>query len=239
MKKNDQKILISLDDILDTRLAIIEDIDPEAAVWLLDNGYYTRDMDDWETMTAGYIKNSDFNNRYGKRDKNILKKARITGLAPYLQQVTNEIEHMSGDHPDIGLPVVYLNTYPYNDLNDVEIEALKEAVQMVACSKMTEVRVINRSLEELTPEFLLDSYSSFFIYDLEKWKQIQHAAFLSKQCPSVIVQAPRLLIKRVSEADLKPDGETSMCPFAAAELMLMDYFHLATVDVRVFSMLLP
>ena len=82
------RILISLDCILDTRLAVIMDINPS----LVDKVLVNKDFNYHERLSDEFpdVDKSDFNARYSNRDITILAQSRVTNIFNFLIE-SNEI----------------------------------------------------------------------------------------------------------------------------------------------------
>ena len=229
----------SLDEILDTRLAVLNILDPEATFELLKDGYFERDIDDWETLTKGKIKNKDFLDLYKKRDVEVLKKSRLTAFGEYLSRFIIDAEKMFGEDPTVNIPRIFLNVYPYI-LSAEELEAIKTAVSIACRCTFTEVEVCYYSQEEITPNKVKNEYDFCFMYHFETWKN-KHIEEIGKQVlMGCYINAPRLFIsEKPTEEDNDMGGGLKMTPWQAAEVCMLPFMVLNLIPVSIFSLYVP
>lgn len=231
-------IYINIDDILDTRLAVLDSLDPVATFELLKHHYYTRELDDWELYTDGKIKNEDFTLAYKNRNKSILKKAKLTQLVPQLKEIINEMDAESIKNPNIDLPKIYLNYYPYEDLNDAEVESIRNAVNLTCGSIRSTVDLLYMSPHQLTPVFLKSITNFCFMYDFENWKNLHTTSLINGELIGVQINAPELYLKEIpDEKECYIDGKKLTTPFKAAELIMTPFLNLTYIPVRLYSMI--
>ena len=229
-----QRILLPIDAVLDTRLATIEKIDEAAALKLLENGYRTRCIDDFDTLTGGVISNSVFHEQYNARDIETLKLARVTGIAPLLNQLAHGLEVQGIQDPNICEIVVHLNCWPY-ELPQSVIDAFIVSVGAYT-SLSTRVEVVNIPFEELTPKLLKEDYAAVFMYDFNRWQNYFVKQIVENKMPDVTIIAPMLFHTRVpTDAELADDDGEPLNPWAATEALYTELFRLVMCDVALFS----
>lgn len=229
----------SLDEILDTRLAVLDSIDPEATLTLLKEKYFDRTIDDWTLLTDGKITNEAFNERYEKRDVSVLKKSRLTGFCEYISGFVVEAESLFLQDPTVNKPKIYLNIYPYI-LSQEELDAIKIAVEISCSCKLTEVEICYFHPEDLTPIKIKNDYDFCFMYHFEKWKNL-HIEEISKQVlMGCYINAPKLYISEIpKEEDEDVGGGMKMSSWQAAELCMLPFMVLNLVPVNIFCLYVP
>lgn len=230
----------SLDEILDTRLATLDMIDPVATLEILQNGYFEREIDDWHKLSNGKIDNDNFKQLYKNRTKETLMKSRLTNFATYMQKFIVEAETLFGTDPTLSRPKILLNLYPYTDLDELEIETIKNAVSVSCHCLITELEVICLSPQEIHPLAIKLEYDFTFMYDFETWKNIHINSISKRDMMGCYVTAPRLFIdKQPSEDTYEIDEGLRMTPWQAAELCLLPFMNLNLIPVKNFSLFLP
>ena len=230
----------SLDEVLDTRLAVLDSIDPVATLELLQNGYFEREIDDWEMLTNGKIKNEDFKLRYKNRNKELLKKSKLSGFCNYIKDFIIESEKLFGTDPTVNKPKIILNVYPYTDLNDVERLALKDAVEICCSCVITEVEICCYSPAEIGPGLIKGEYEFTFMYHFEEWKAL-HIDSIGKQIMmGCYITAPQLYLGSIPEEEIyQIDEGLRMTPWQAGELCMLPFMVLNFIPVKNFSLFLP
>jgi len=234
-------ILISLDDILDTRLGTIDILSPVASFKLLhEKKYLNRVNDNWEKLTEGLITNQQFKERYAARDLETLKHSKMTANAVWLKEFTVMAENEWVKEPTMGLPVVHVNLWPYVNVPDATLQSIKLAITQQCLGNMTGIAFVTYPPQAITPQLLHEHYKYFFIYELEVWKEMQRDNFMMRKIPDVVIHAPKLYLDEPpSKEDLLIDDEHPVCPFRAAELMMFEYMHLSFFPVDYWGIVLP
>lgn len=153
-----RNILIDLDSILDVRLAILYSLYPNYIDTITAN-YLKR-----KTDTFGNLPFTVFKAYYDKRNKHILNYGIPTNIFVILEEVlANHNEHIAFAGDEVTL---YINSYPYN-LNNDEIKEFKVRIENEY--KNVNIAFINYSMEDLTPEFIINNkiYTIIMYHGLE------------------------------------------------------------------------
>ncbi len=152
-----RRILLDIDALLDTRLGLLSQMNPDAASRLVQsNAYWERDYTDWERLTRGGVSNEEFEAAWVKRDIEVARQSIMTGIIPVLMRIMAEYDQNMRDgvvKDDLALEV---NLYPY-EFTDEEIEELTEILKGVFYQDLT-ITVCSRPLNELTPSVLNEHY---------------------------------------------------------------------------------
>ena len=102
-------ILVSLDCLLDTRLATVSKINLDIANKLLDgDDYHTRDQDVFVGIDKEYFKEV-----YKNRDIETLKKSSLTNIVPLLRHLVSKLKEQSIVRPFHDGGNIVVNMYPY------------------------------------------------------------------------------------------------------------------------------
>lgn len=230
-----QDILISLDALLDTRLATLFRLSPAQAEAILFNGYRTRESDQWSVLSSE-IDQAAYQEAYQRRDIDTLKAARPTSIAPVINQITNTLGKAAIQAPIIERIRVDVNVYPYQ-MDDALKEMIAGAVNEWV-SVDTIVTVVDMPPTEITPMFLDRHYAAMILYDFDEWLGLHHEQLMHSPIPTVTVIAPALYLdKKPTEMDLRVDGTDMVSAFAALEMALLEYLSLTIMDAKYFSLI--
>lgn len=155
-------MLISIDSLFDTRLALASLLDHNNIVKSLQNGSYPERLRD----NIGNISSSVFNQFYNKRNKNIFKLAIPTPLLEvFIEEDYREMMESIKDMNTGKIPI-FINTYPYK-FNKDEEEYFKYIVSKVLLG--ADVQIINKTIEDITPDWLYENVKRMYMYDGLNW----------------------------------------------------------------------
>lgn len=164
-------ILISLDEILDTRLGVLNTMNVKFPKIMLANNWHDR-IGDREILELCDVSNDEYNRAYGLRTKEELKHSVVTNLVSYIAKelasdIINfpELEEMDSN------PGLFLNTYPYV-LTEDEISTFAFFIRKLM-PFIHDVTLVNISPKHVTPRYIHDKkIYYFFNYDGVKWLNI-------------------------------------------------------------------
>jgi len=233
-----RRILLGIDELLDTRLGVIANISQEAAAKLVSNpGYWERDFDDWEKLTDGMITKAAFDeawaNRGGENSAATINASFETGLAPFLYQMLaeadiNMMDGMTRQADEIGLAV---NTAPYT-MSPSERATLIEIIQLKYGSELN-VKLVEYTIEELTIERLADEFGAMIIYDFANWFKLHHVAIVGTLMPDFNIVHPKLFDRDPSELTL----EEKRHEFVKFRSFTQHNMDINWIDARYFSLI--
>lgn len=234
-----QRLLISLDCLLDTRLGTIYRYRPDLLEPLLAAKWAERLTDDFSVL----LSNEDFSwfkEAYENRDVETLKCSRLTSVVYQLSEITNALEkrHIT-EAVEVESVTLEVNTFPYG-LNAEESELLPKLISEY-CSLITKVELVSYPLSMITPAFLKSAYSCFWVYDFDEWFTLHYQALMNKQIPDVAVMTPvKYKGKPPTPRDfnLGPNSEVNpLLEFAQIEKDLAGTVNVHYVDMRLFSII--
>lgn len=192
-----RRILLSMDVLLDTRLGVINTINPEAAKALVKNpDYWERDHDDWYTLTGGLITNEQFAEAYalrgGANTRKTLESSFESGMAPFLYQMLahadiNAMDGMTGANEEIGIA---LNIAPY--VLSVEERAAMVSIVQAKYGDDLNVKIVDYHLHELTVDTLAAEFGAMIIYEFAEWFKYHHKQITESLFPEFNVIHPKL-----------------------------------------------
>lgn len=183
------RLLLSLDDLLDTRAGVLCDLNPKlVAELLLDPAYAERIID----VFKGFNRD-DFDKRYKERDKKVLSLSTSTKVGVIIFDFVQRVVNRNLESPFSMDPVVHINMYPYN-LSDKEQSYIKAAV-LTKLPLKPQIEFINLSLEQITPQLLKENYKTAIMYHFWDWIEVQSKNENIKKCPlpDFTIFAPMLL----------------------------------------------
>ena len=196
---DEHRILVSIDTILDTVMAVAMSMDEENLPRLAEEGYHVRFSNDLSFILPEFDM-EEFNSRWAKRDVSILRLAFST---PVLSQLMSRMEETTGlpeDHPLATSFELTLNTYPYR-LSEEDSKAMQEHLSGLLNVDITMIRY---PLRKLTPKWLRDNCSQFIIRDLDEWVGVHLDELGTTNIPEVSCIAPFTLREGVEPGSVPP-----------------------------------
>lgn len=235
---NDQRILIELDVLLDTRLGSISKLSHDAAAAVMTNDMWVREVDDFATLSGGLITNEAYKATYAERDVETLARSFLTNIVDYLGNVTRTLQHNSTDGIDVKNIHLVVNTNRY-DLTQEEINLMIEGIRPhVALT--TKVSAVKHTIDQLDPVTLNTNYDSYILYDFDEWDKRHREQLMKNPMPEFSIVAPRLHFTGAvpKPEDLISDGQT-VDPFRLTTLVFMERVDLEFLPVFFFSVTRP
>jgi len=170
-------ILLSLDELLDTRLGVLNTMDVNYPKKMLANDWQTR-IGDSTILEYCDVSNDEYNEAYGKRTVEELKNSVITNIPSYVaNQLASDIVNFPEMEELGATPEIFLNVWPYK-LNKEETDTFVLILRRIF-TFAEKVTVIQVSPKYITPRWLKDKeIYYFFNYDGIKWMNIHSEALL-------------------------------------------------------------
>jgi len=226
------KILVSLDCILDTRIGTLRRIDEELAKRvMLSDTYHTRDVDAFEHITKDAFKEA-----YAKRDEDTLTLSLLTNMHSLLKHFIGVLlkENLQKPYYD-GVEIV-VNLYPYMLSKDVQDEIRKSISVLV--NELAEVTLIDYGLDQLSPYHCKSNYRMMIMYDYNEWLNYNAALFAGTQMPEVSLFVPALYFaEKPTDEKLKELCKDNAHPFEAIEMITAPLIDISLIDVSHFSII--
>lgn len=178
MKIDDEShdIIIDLDVLLDTRLALLYAISEDVAVAEVNSGRYNKRIRD----NFGNISASVFNHFYKKRNKVLLKYALPSNIFKLVNELL--IGHIS-DSVTTKITKVYINTYPY-DLQEDEKKIIIGVVDGLFKNCTFELISLN-NITGLTPKWVSENVQTVIKYDGLEWLENHSKLFTLSSTPLI------------------------------------------------------
>ena len=235
---NKQCVLVEMDALLDTRLAVLASLDQEAAVKALASPeYYGRQIDDFSALTG--VSREAFKDAYTKRDVEMLKRSIMTMVPLMLNELIGKLEQDEAESPYVDSVEVEVNVWPY-ELDHDELDGLQKAI-MAYSGVETPVRMVRTHPMELTPAFIKAQYTGMILYNFRDWFEYHKDAFATTKAPGLIILAPALWGEKIPtpEEYLTEGVNPDISPFLLAEVALLDCFQLQLLQPAIFSIRHP
>lgn len=236
----DDKFLIDLDAILDTRFGTVALMGEELVKPLLTPAYANRISDElWLINPA--IDKDIYQRAYKDRDLETLYFSAPTDLTVFLNQLINErIRDSDKNDAQVSSVSVEINMYPYRIIEDTE----SDWIESITASLMLDAPVTLgfHPPDMLTTEYIgTHAWSVVVMYDVATWiKSAFNVNRVPKPIPLTIVLAPHLLssIDNVKkELEVAAPTKERINPFTALQIMLADVVGFKFLPTADFSLL--
>lgn len=218
-------IFIELDAILDTRLAILANLDDVLLKKILEK-YHNRDEDVFPGMD-----DSLFKELYANRTKEILSNSIITPMIELIKEFSQKTLKLLVSTPFHYKPKIILNIYPYELIEDEIVILISTIVNET--NELADVQVVNMTYEEITPKYVKNNVSIMVLYEYYKWLEIHSANenFKKTTCPDIALLGPRIYFKPKPKR-IEED------PHQAMEFLAGPFIGLKLISIEHFSMVL-
>ena len=225
-----ERILVSLDALLDTRLGVIAQKYPHLVSKFFHQRYYGRIQDKFKEVP-------DFDTLYKNRDKETLQNSLMTNITLlmgyFVRTSANEV--LKGGQPNV--LSFQINIHPY-EMDAEEKQDLIGALEFHV-GDAAEISVVSIPNEFLTPEACKEQYAVLVMYDFANWLTMHSEKFKQVRMPNMVVYAPKLLQKLPTKAEQKEMGEMNADPFEVAVIAASPAFSLRFLTVDTFSVRNP
>lgn len=229
-------IYLDLDCLYDTRLAVLEEIDPDVAIEALSRDYNSREEDIFPFITK-----EQFTELYELRDEQTLEKAMLSNAVVLLKNFINDANAEIGKTPFNTETQVYLNVYPFKIDYTTATNMIIPLQKM--CGVETNIQIINYDLAKLTPNFISSKIDLMLMYNYGPWLDIhaQNGNFKRNQIPNKTLYVPKIYFnQKPSEEELQEIiRETKATPFKTMEFMAAGIVGLEFIDIINFNAALP
>jgi hypothetical protein len=239
LQKHEEKLVgrniyLDLDSLFDTRLAILEHIDPIYAISVYENGYLTRTEDAFP-----YLDKVKFKEIFDQRDNDILSKSLMTSVYQLVkEQILDTLDNIYNTPGPRTMELV-INVWPY----DIDPEGLKLILKPfydLSNERLT-VRAIDIDPKVLPLEFFKMDYSLIIMYDYVRWfyNIMDKESTITNRIPRTNLVVPKLFLEEsYNERELEELEKEQMNPFKGMELLCAPIIGLDFTDILVFSALL-
>lgn len=222
------KILISLDSLLDTRLGVIAQHYPDKMEKLLTKlDYFERLQDRFKGINP-----EQFAAHYKNRNVDTLKNSLMTNMTLLMGSfVKSAAKDVLSSGPQTNL-IFDINIHPYQ-LDEEEKQDLLGVLEFHV-GDAPEYNIVSIPNEFLTPQICKDQYSVLVLYDFAEWMRMHAPAFKEARMPNMVVYAPRLLEKLPTAEENKLLMEAQLDPFEASRIAASPAFTLRFLTVDMY-----
>lgn len=205
MSEREIRLLLGLDELLDTRIATVARIDPKKAAEILADPYYSTRP--WDLFPG--IDDKEYKTLYEQRNTRTLLEAQSTPVIAMIRDFVKRATKAGLGRPVTLVPIIHINTYPYNLSEEEKGHILRAVRTLIPLNPMIEM--VHYSMDELNPAFLGITYKTFICYEGHKWleKYSSGDKLLTKYpCQNVDLFVPAILDKPPENANFleAPEG---------------------------------
>ncbi len=231
IKRSTYKVLVTLDSIMDTRIAAIAKHSEGLAKQLLESGkYQTRRHNQWNLL----VPNADthaINELYDNRDMEILKMSVATPIVGLLSELVSDARIMRTDAVERMDVVITLNLSPYIMKNDTA-KLLADALLENTLAKSVDTSYIK--MESLTPSHLA-KYDVVILDDIEAWlpnhlKEIEQAMM-----KDTLLYVPEIIRSGLGEIEAIPKE----APGKVLSLLYAEYLKIEVLPLQFYNLIPP
>ncbi len=155
-------VYCDIDTLLDTRLATLYEIHPDLVPKVLSEGYTDRHRDEFLPIT-----DDQFSFLYQHRNADTLAHALPTMVVRMAKEMCLKLMKQAATSPHLSGTALTINIHPYK-LTEDEVTFLI-ATFAKSMSGYIDVRVIDKSPEQLTPAYCNQNFGGMFMYDCSTW----------------------------------------------------------------------
>ena len=222
-------LLVDLDSLFDTRLAILDLLDPMLAAHALKNGYLEREEDSFEFCPWAL-----FRELYQKRDNEVLGRAMMTQVKNIVIEFINDANTKYKASKTQAYPSVYINVWPYKISEDAAGELLTPF--HTAVDGKVHVHLINMPPKDITPSVCKERFSHIIMYDYMEWMVALGAAGEIQRNPmnEITLVAPRIWPSGKSK-DEEHQTRNEVEPHECAEMFFSPFIKMELYVAKLFS----
>lgn len=222
------RMLVELDSILDTRLGVLLDIDPEKVPTILAKDYHDRLWDVFPEVDL-----LTFQRRYQSRDTKILKNSWATPMIDLMADFVYKTLQQTLRTPFHKQPMLEINTYPFK-VSDEEASVIISAVA-AKTDDQCDIKIVYYHPEDLNPVFLKNTYEVVMMYDFQEWLEThsKNGNWKKYSCPGVTVMAP-LMVKNTDSFDPKKKIEHILSDYETLTKTMAPYVDIQFLPMAAF-----
>lgn len=183
-------LYIDLDSLYDTRLAILEAVDPAYAAYLLTHDYYTREYDKFI-----FIDEATYDLIWRNRDINYLKSALTTPMVDFVAKfVSDSIERRNSSPFDSNIEI-YLNIWPYKMSTETAKQFAKPILKIIDGENIA-LNIVNMKPSDVTIKWCREKLAVMVMYEVSEWLESnftnKSSGFKVMHIPDITVIVPEL-----------------------------------------------
>jgi hypothetical protein len=223
-----EKVYVTLDCLLDTRLGTLAQISQDTAVKALESNYFAREIDVFPGVSR-----QEFRDAYAKRNVDTLVASAATNVFLILQAcVKGSLEDIALGGQNNGITFI-VNYYPYQ-LEPEEVAEIRKMI-LLRTADVMEVEMVSVGNMFLTPTYCKENYAMMIIYDYVDWYEMHLDAIQKTPIPGVTLIAPALYHNETPNDEvLRIFDKENIHPFRSTEIASAAVISLKLLDVEVF-----
>lgn len=236
---NFHQLMVDLDAIVDTRLAVVSILDPQFSCALLGPEYHSRTTD-WFIKSSSIFTEQQYRDRYAKRDVQVLEHAMMTQIIDVIGELILEKIKAETDPLAEQTYRIFLNTAPYvlsEDAKETLVKTLLAFLPMV-----TEIVAVSIPQQWLTRDYFLSNrISTYITYDVHDWLALHCIGLEKAPLQGLFVIGPEIMREEPDLSTLSEDERKeydNVGPFRAFEFSAMPYLSLRLIGAEMFSCIL-
>lgn len=241
---NHVRLMVMVDALFDTRLAVLDRLDNTFPDKVLDTKGYHRRLTDEFHFLVPEINTAVFQKAYKERTGDDLANSVMTSMIIQLDKIVTDLErsYVNGD-PEAAIPIIEINVFPYV-LHAWELEELAEVIKEQV-GFICEVNVVRIAYKQINIDFLRNgNYGALIVYDVNEWlfNAMQGLDKHPLGVPHILVVAPALFPSRekVKELEhLRAPNNKPIDPFDALTMQLAELVAMRFIDVAHYSIIYP
>lgn len=163
------RILMSLDDLYDTRFSTLCTKGIDRGLKAIDGGYYTRKDDECLYSALG-IDVDGWDRLYKKRDNDTLVRSVRTKMYNLLMETIEDSQHTPRGYVNCANVEIAINEFPYTLSENAKREQVRIMQHYLG---PIQIRWLNKPTKRLTPRFLVTNFSHYILYNWNEWVLLQ------------------------------------------------------------------
>jgi hypothetical protein len=225
-------ILIEIDALLDTRLAVMDRLDPEAAVRLASNpDYYTRMIDHMEPLCG--IDEATYQEAWNKRSFEDLKHALATPMVDFLHYQALDLARKVKLEPTVEGAEYVINLFPYR-IPLPDETALHNALSQ-RFGHAVPIKLVFLSPKEIEPLQVRSKYAGLVFYNHHLWIRTHQEVLTKIGIPQITLVVPKLCYEKVpTEEEQKLDIDRPMDIWTFTAKMSAEAFGTEFMEVEMY-----
>lgn len=219
-----------LDVLFDTRLATLQEVLPELVDKVLAEGYLDRQFDEFLPITK-----DKFKFLYDNRNEETLLQAFPTMAVSNIREMCLKLVGQKIGSPYSSGAKLFVNVYPYKPTEDYIAKLLDVIVRHMG--GLVDVEFINKSEEQLTPQYCKMNFEAMFMYDASVWldTHAKNQNFKACKIPNIMLYIPCIYFgTKPDEQTLQQYKAINMSPFRKFEIECSPFIAVNVLDTQVF-----
>lgn len=221
------RILVTLDCLIDTRLGVIAQAYPDKVAKILNRKYYERIQD----VFPG-INQEEFKTLWKNRNTDTLKSSMMTNIHLLMESFirSSAKDVMAGGQ--LSNMIFDINIHPYV-MDDEERQDLIGILEAIV-GDAPEYNIISVPNEFLTPQHCKANYQVMVMYDFADWMRMHAPIFKEFRMPDLLIYAPQLLEKLPSPEEAQEMEKAGVDPFEASRIAAAPAFGIRYLTIDMY-----